>query len=254
MTSLVNQGARLGEICLVGPTASPEEQMLTTQLAGAGFGICSAKNIVVASGLARLSPLLAMLLLCQSGGVEGEPSDAVEYLRLTGYDGLIIVLGSRWEPSFAVKTLNSGADDYIRCPYDAAEVVARIRTLFGRTTGIMYLDSDCTVLLDRARRLVRCADETIALTPKETAVLECLARSLGRVIPLNELVERVWAPAQGTDANKNLVEVYVSYVRRKLARIKCPMQVYTVRGIGYQLASSRVHQPVGTNCNGPGLG
>jgi DNA-binding response OmpR family regulator len=229
-----------GVVCLVGPTATPEEQQLSTRLSDAGFTVCMARDVTAASEGAQVAPPDAMLLACHVGGVEAEASVAVQHLRAANFEGLIVVLSARWEPSYVVNVLNTGADDYVRCPYDPSEVVARLRVLARRAAGLTWLGPVGNVALDRLRRVVRCAGREVALTAKEAAVLACLSRTVGRVVPLEEIVARVWGAERNSDSMKNLVEVYVSYVRRKLHRINCPVRVLVVRGVGYRLGEAAV--------------
>ncbi|HET8589517.1 MAG TPA: response regulator transcription factor [Nakamurella sp.] len=126
--------------------------------------------------------------------------------------------------------LDCGADDYLIKPFSFVVLLARLRAMLRRrpvprptvlTAG--------AVELDPASHQVRYAGSPVRLTSREFALLEYLLRQAGRVVSKTELLDHVWDAAQDTDPN--LVEVYIGYLRRKLA----PEVVHTVRGAGYRL-------------------
>ena len=126
--------------------------------------------------------------------------------------------------------LDCGADDYLTKPFSYVVLLARLRALLRRQAvpRPAVLRSG-QIELDPAARQVRFGGEPVRLTPREFSLLEYLLRRPGRVISKIELLDHVWDAAETTDPN--LVEVYVGYLRRKLA----PDVVRTVRGAGYQL-------------------
>jgi two-component system, OmpR family, response regulator len=156
-----------------------------------------------------------------------EGLDLLARLRRSGVHTPALVLSALGNPADRVDGLDAGAEDYLGKPFDLDELLARIRALLRR-----HVDrSDAVAItggrLDRKTRSVRRDDGTeIALTDRESALLDLLARNSGRVFSRPELLDRVF-DGSGED---NLVDTYVHYLRRKLGRDV----IETVRGLGYR--------------------
>ncbi|WP_326699872.1 response regulator transcription factor [Streptomyces sp. NBC_01754] len=152
-------------------------------------------------------------------------------LRAAGHDVPILMLTAKDGEYDEAEGLDTGADDYLTKPFSYVVLVARIRALLRRrgsgsaspvlTVGVLRLDT-------AARRVHRGEDE-IALTAKEFAVLEQLAVRAGEVVSKAGILEHVWDFAY--DGDPNIVEVYISTLRRKLGAAV----ISTVRGAGYRL-------------------
>jgi DNA-binding response OmpR family regulator len=145
-------------------------------------------------------------------------------LMLTARDGL----------SDRVSGLTVGADDYLTKPFAFAELLARIRALLRRSrlaqpTVIRVAD----LTIDPTSRRVTRAGVLVALTAREFAILEVLARSQGEIVSRTRLVERVWDEA--SDVLDNLVDAHVSHLRKKIDRGSGVSLIHTVRGFGYRL-------------------
>ena len=132
-----------------------------------------------------------------------------------------------------VEGLGLGADDYLPKPFDFTEMVARVQAL-GRRPGAPTPDRlgyrDLT--LDPERRLATRAGRSLALSPKEVAVLECLLVAEGRPVSAEELLERVWDHA--TDPFTTTVKATVNRLRVKLGD---PPMIETIRERGYRIGS-----------------
>jgi len=151
-------------------------------------------------------------------------------LRERGDGVPILVLTARGNVDDRIRGLDAGADDYLAKPFDFGELLARLRALIRR--GPSERSPQLTIgelVVDPARHAVTCAGEPVELTAREFSVLEYLARRPGELVTRAELLDHVW------DANyagsTNVVDVYVGYVRRKLAR----GLIRTVRGAGFIL-------------------
>ena len=130
--------------------------------------------------------------------------------------------------------LEEGADDYLRKPFSLVVLIARLRALLRRrpaAAGDVLVVGDLTI--DRRQLACRIGDgDQVEFTPREFAVLECLARRAPDVVPKQSLVDSVWG--YDFEGDPNIAEVYVGYLRRKLGRTA----VRTVRNVGYQLTGS----------------
>jgi DNA-binding response OmpR family regulator len=154
-------------------------------------------------------------------------------LRAHGVSTPILMLTARDGLNDRVSGLTVGADDYLTKPFAFAELLARIRALLRRSrlaqpTVIRIAD----LTIDPATRRVTRAGAPVALTAREYAILEVLARSGGEIVSRTRLVERVWDEA--SDVLDNLVDAHVSHLRKKIDRGGVPL-IHTVRGFGYRL-------------------
>jgi DNA-binding response OmpR family regulator len=141
----------------------------------------------------------------------------------------------------AVRALRSGADDCVREPFSAPELLARVEALLRRSataTGVgeLPVHADAFVAIDYLDRRVLVAGIPVELTPIEFKLLSALVRHRNQVLSRPQLVELVWGAAQ---ADPNEVKVYVSYLRRKLREVGVD-PVETVRGFGYRYKPRRL--------------
>ncbi|MEW9549818.1 response regulator transcription factor [Nonomuraea sp. NPDC050783] len=132
--------------------------------------------------------------------------------------------------------LRAGADDYVTKPFSLEEVVIRLRGLL-RRSGAVRVRPDAVLVvgdltLDQETREVRRAGKEIKLTPTEFELLRFLMHNPGRVLGKAQILDRVWAYDFG--GQSNVVELYISYLRRKIDARREPM-IHTVRGVGYTL-------------------
>ncbi|TYB44819.1 response regulator transcription factor [Actinomadura chibensis] len=156
-------------------------------------------------------------------------------LRAAGDETPILMLTAKDGEYDEAEGLDTGADDYLTKPFSYVVLVARIRALLRRRTrgaAPSIVLGDLTV--DPAARRVFRGDAEVELTAKEFAVLEHLAANAGQVVSKAQIMEAVWDFAYGGDPN--IVEVYVSALRRKLDVPFGRRSIMTVRGAGYRLA------------------
>ncbi|MFV2174531.1 response regulator transcription factor [Actinomadura sp. LOL_016] len=156
-------------------------------------------------------------------------------LRAAGDETPILMLTAKDGEYDEAEGLDTGADDYLTKPFSYVVLVARVRALLRRRTrgaSPSIVLGDLTV--DPAARRVFRGDEEIELTAKEFAVLEHLAVNAGRVVSKTQIIEAVWDFAY--EGDPNIVEVYVSALRRKLDVPFGRRSIATVRGAGYRLA------------------
>ncbi|MGW6131394.1 response regulator transcription factor [Cellulomonas sp. NPDC055163] len=156
--------------------------------------------------------------------------DVVTDLRALGVWTPVLLLSAKDGEHDVADGLDVGADDYLTKPFSFVVLVARLRALVRRPAharpAVLQVGD---VVLDPATRVVTRGGEGVALTTRETALLEYLMRHADRVVGKVELRDHVW---DGSGEDLNVVEVYVGYLRRKLGRDV----VATVRGAGYRAA------------------
>jgi two-component system OmpR family response regulator len=160
--------------------------------------------------------------------------DGFEVHRRLGGTVPVIFLTARGTTEDLVHGLTLGADDYVPKPFSLDELVARVRAVLRRTQGaragsvLRFADLE----LDEDTRQVRRAGELVALTPTEFNLLRFLLANAGRVLSKAQIMDHVWSYDFRGDGN--VVETYISYLRRKVDRVDPPL-IQTVRGFGYAL-------------------
>ncbi|MFD5870021.1 response regulator transcription factor [Streptomyces sp. NPDC060322] len=154
-------------------------------------------------------------------------------LRAAGHETPILMLTAKDGEYDEAEGLDTGADDYLTKPFSYVVLVARIRALLRRRGGSASPVLTAGALrMDTAARRVRLGEDEVVLTTKEFAVLEQLVLRAGEVVSKADILEHVWDFAY--DGDPNIVEVYVSTLRRKLGAAS----IRTVRGAGYRLETS----------------
>jgi two-component system OmpR family response regulator len=156
------------------------------------------------------------------------------HIRDSGSTMPVLLLTARDAVEDRVFGLDSGADDYLTKPFAFVELTARIRALLRRDATIGKLTiSVGRIVLDSASLRVSAEDRQFAMSPKEFALLRLLATKLDTTVSRVEILEEVWGSAENID--HNIVEQYVSYLRRKLDPLETGVRITTVRGAGYVL-------------------
>ena len=152
-----------------------------------------------------------------------------------GSDAAIIVVTARGEEADRVLALDEGADDYLVKPFGLAELLARIRAVLRRGqrsgAGEAEVMRHGPLTVDLRTRKVTMSGKDIALTPKEFAILECLATDPGRLISRQEILERAWD--EHWYGPTKVLDVHLAALRRKLGD---PTLIETVYGHGFRLA------------------
>ncbi len=180
------------------------------------------------------------LLILDLGLPGRQGLDFLRDLRRRGDKTTVLILTASDGPTARVAGLDSGADDYLAKPFAVEELEARIRALLrraqGRAENIVRFGR---LVLDEATEIIDVAGMTLALTPRERAVLNTLLARAGGVVTKDTLVEAVFGFNE--DASASAIELYVHRVRRKLAG--SGLEIVTLRGIGYALREGRADGP-----------
>ena len=170
-------------------------------------------------------------------------------LNLPGMDGLeilrhfrrmddstpVLILSARGQIQDKVEGLDLGANDYITKPFHMKELVARIKVILKRNSDIDDTDNmkfgDLT--LDLKTGKMKANQNEIAINGKELELLESLLLNKNQIMSRETLANKIWG--YDSDAEYNNVEVYVSFLRKKLKILQSNVMIKAVRGIGYKL-------------------
>lgn len=160
-----------------------------------------------------------------------------EGLRKAGYRTPILMLTARDAVEDRIEGLDRGADDYLTKPFEFRELLARIRALLRRPSGLQRSTLAVSdLVVDTVGQTVSRAGRTIPMTAKEYALVEFLARNAGRVVGRSEIAEHVWD--EQFDPFSNLIEVYINRLRRKIDIRGVKPLLQTRRGAGYVLGQN----------------
>lgn len=183
-------------------------------------------------------PVDIVLLDLMLPGMSG--TEVCRQLRVTSSVPVIMVTARDSEIDKVVG-LELGADDYVTKPYSARELIARIRAVLRRGGDAESGEGQAAVLrggrvtMDVERHTVTVAGEEVALPLKEFDLLEYLLRNAGRVLTRSQLIDRIW----GSDyvGDTKTLDVHVKRLRSKIEEDpSTPVQLVTVRGLGYKFA------------------
>jgi DNA-binding response OmpR family regulator len=160
--------------------------------------------------------------------------DVVKELRKNKNQTPIILLTAKDEVADKVKGLDCGADDYLTKPFSAEELVARIRAL-SRRQGEVILDelSLSDIKLNLSTYMLEGGNKSVRLGLKEFEVMRLLLSNPNSILPKEDILLKVWGSE--TDAEDNNVEVYISFLRKKLAYLSPSVSIATVRKVGYYM-------------------
>ena len=160
--------------------------------------------------------------------------EVLRSLRSQNINTPIILLTARDDVSDKVKGLDYGADDYLTKPFSKDELLARIRAL-SRRTGDVILDEICygDLKLDLNSYSLCCNGKDVRIGHKEFEILKILMANPAQIFSKEDIITKVWGFL--SDAEDNNVEVYISFIRKKLQFLKSNVSICTVRKIGYHL-------------------
>lgn len=165
---------------------------------------------------------------------DGHGLDVLKHIRTLRPDVPVIVVSALGEVDDKVNLLDAGADDYLVKPFAFAELAARVRSNArqGAASSRELVVGD--LQLDTKTRIAKRGEDIEADLPtREFSLLEYLMRHQGQILTRQQILDAVWGI--DFDAGSNVVDVYVSYLRRKLDRPAEASVIETVRGAGYRV-------------------
>jgi DNA-binding response OmpR family regulator len=205
-------------------------QSLERQLAAAGYAVELAFDGIAASEKAQQQAFDLIILdlkLPKKSGLE-----VLQELRSRHSATPVLILSARDKVEDRVQGLQLGADDYLVKPFDSGELLARIEALLRRAglARVALLQAG-DLVLDVLQRSVKRGEKEIALTQKEFALLEYFMRNQNQILTRKRIAEQVWGYT--FDTGTNIVDVYVSYLRKKIDEGFAAKLIHTIHGEGF---------------------
>jgi DNA-binding response OmpR family regulator len=204
-------------------------------LSAHGHELISAENGEDGAAMAGEAAVDFELLDISLPGLDGQ--EVLRRIRASRPELPVLMLTARDDLLNKVTALNAGADDYLTKPFEFEELLARIRALTRRTEqpeSVWLKAGDLRI--DLLSRRVWRGDKSIELSNREFALLEHFMRHRGQVLSRGQLLSAIWD--YSFDTGSNVVNVYVTHLRRKIDRPGEPSLISTVRGAGYRFETA----------------
>jgi DNA-binding response OmpR family regulator len=173
--------------------------------------------------------ILLDIMLPKMNGLE-----MLQALRSQGHSTPVLLLTAKSEIEDKVKGLDCGADDYITKPFATDELLARVRSVLRRKD--VFISSEQSfgdLTIDKNTLKIATKKDEIKMSLKEYQILEMLIINPNQIISKEKFVEKIWG--YDFDGEYNSVEVYISFVRKKLTAIGSKVKIKAHRGVGYSL-------------------
>jgi DNA-binding response OmpR family regulator len=165
---------------------------------------------------------------------DGEGLTFIPKLRRAGNDTPIIVLTARNEPMERVAGLDTGADDYLGKPFLVEELMARVRALLRRPSGVSDQDVKVGRLsIDPLHLTVRIGSDTLEIPRRELLVLQALAKRKGKTVLRSTLEQAVYNYEE--EIQSNALDAHISRLRKRLSDVDAGAIIHNIRGVGYLL-------------------
>ena len=206
-------------------------RFLKQAVSEAGYRAQVAHDGVTALDLVRSAEFDLILLDVMLPKLDG--FEVCRRLRASKVMTPILIITAKDTLEDKIEGLDSGADDYIVKPFQIGELMARSRALLRRGSSSPAILRMADLELDPATRRASRAGKRIDLAATEYALLEYLMRNAGRVLTRSMILEHVWEYDFG--GNDNVLDVYISYLRRKIDKQHSPQLIHTIRGVGFRM-------------------
>jgi DNA-binding response OmpR family regulator len=164
--------------------------------------------------------------------------DGIEILRRLRKENIttpVLMLTAKGQVEDRVLGLDSGADDYLPKPFESTELIARVKAILRRKDR-SFIEEDLTygdLLLNLKKLTLSKGAKEISLTAKEFALFQYFILRKGMITSKDQIIEKLWG--YETEAADNNVEVYISFLRKKLKFLSSSVEIRTIRGMGYSL-------------------
>lgn len=167
-------------------------------------------------------------------------TEVLRQLRAQHIDVPVLFLTAKSQIEDKINGLDLGADDYLTKPCNTGELLARIRAMTRRRTEYApNILSFGNMMLDRSNYELCVGEKKIKFSNKEYQMIEMLMENPNRLISTEQFMERIWG--YDSDAEINVVWVYISFIRKKLVVIGADAEIKASRGIGYKLVQKQGH-------------
>ncbi len=160
--------------------------------------------------------------------------DVLKEIRKNNISTPVMLLTAKSEVDDKIKGLDCGADDYLTKPFNKGELLARVRALTRRKGEIP--SNELTfgdIILNQSTYELSCGTLSVKLGAKEFRIMQMLMFAPKNIISKDEFIEKIWG--YDSEAEYNSIEVYISFLRKKLGAIKSTVQIKASRGIGYYI-------------------
>lgn len=199
----------------------------------AGFAVDHVSDGEAGLHMALSEPYDAAVIDIMLPGLDG--LTLIEKLRSQAVKMPVLILSAKRSVDDRVKGLQKGSDDYLTKPFAFSELLARVRALIRRASGVSestrFTVGDLSMDLI-SRRVIR-AGRNIELQPREFALLEYLMRNAGKIVSKTMIMEHVWD--HNFDPQTNVVETRICRLRDKIDRDFDKTMIQTIRGVGYAI-------------------
>lgn len=164
--------------------------------------------------------------------------DVLLNIRENRLETPVILLTAKSETEDKIKGLDYGADDYLTKPFSTGELLARVRAMTRRKGAISDINPTYgDIVLDIKRSELICNGNSVILSRKEFQMMEMLISNSGQIVTKELFVKKVWG--YDDDSEYNNVEVYISFLRKKLQMLHSKVIIKTRRSIGYCLDGAK---------------
>lgn len=164
--------------------------------------------------------------------------DVLKEIRKNNISTPVMLLTARTEIDDKIKGLDCGADDYLTKPFNKGELLARVRALTRRKGEIPSNElAFGDIILNQSTYELSCGTLSVKLGAKEFRIMQMLMFAPKNIISKDEFIEKIWG--YDSEAEYNSIEVYISFLRKKLGAIKSTIQIKASRGIGYYIEENK---------------
>ena len=169
---------------------------------------------------------------------EQDGIEVLKKLRKKNIKTPVLFLTAKHTIADKIEGLDAGADDYLIKPFSNEELLARVRALARRNSDVVENEE---IVIGKSKFLPRKGElkfgpnyrDSVNLTLKETGILEMLAKNNNLAVTKTDMLQKLWGPEN--DGDVNIVEVFVSYMRKKIKPDLCGFSIVTQRSVGYKI-------------------